>query len=187
MSIRVRVSKPVLIAAGVLLGIPLVVSAQTFGPKIEAGLWESGVEVSGITMKSQICMDGSDEASRRALAPQNRARTGAAQPECEKRDVHPIPGGYAVNTTCTNRGRVTHIAGKLTGDFRTHYVMDMTVDQDGRPAQTLHTESHRVGECPAGMKPGDVRTDMSQLGGGSGIAAAIAAARARAAAGRAGQ
>ena len=140
------------------------------------------MDVSGIKMTSQVCMDGSEAGNRRAFAPPSRDRTGA-QPECEKQDVHPIPGGYAVNTTCTNRGRVTHVSGKLTGDFRTHYVMDMTVDVDGRPGQTMHTESRRIGACPAGMKPGEVRTQMDQ--GGGGMAAAIAAARARAAAGAA--
>lgn len=181
MSISVGTLKPVLVAAGVLLGIPLVVSAQPAGPHIEAGLWESGVDVSGIKMTSQICMDGSDLASRRALTPQSRERAnGAARPECGKQDVHPIPGGYAVNTTCTNGGHITHIAGKLTGDFRTHYAMDMTIDQDGRPAQSMHTESRRIGACPAGMKPGEVRSQMDQ--GGGGMAAVIAAARARAAA-----
>ncbi|MGZ3276749.1 MAG: DUF3617 domain-containing protein, partial [Caulobacteraceae bacterium] len=169
MSSRVRALKPMLVAAGVLLGVPLVVSAQPAGPHIEAGLWESGMEVSGIKMTSQVCMDGSDAINRRAFAPPSRER--AAQPDCEKQDVHPIPGGYAVNTTCTSKGHLTHIAGKLTGDFRTHYTMDMTVEQDGRPAQTMHTESRRVGACPAGMKPGEARTQMDQ----GGMAAAIAA------------
>jgi hypothetical protein len=125
-------------------------------------------------------MDGSDAVNRRAFTPPSRERTGA-QPECEKQDVHPIPGGYAVNTTCTNRGRVTHVAGKLTGDFRTHYTMDMTIDQYGQPGQTIHTASRRIGVCPAGMKPGEVRTQMDQ--GPGGMAAVISAARARAAAG----
>jgi hypothetical protein len=67
----------------------------------------------------------------------------------------------------------------VTGDFKTHYVMDMTVENDGRPAQPMHMDSRRVGACPAGMRPGEARTQMDQ----GGIAAAVAAARARAAAG----
>jgi hypothetical protein len=180
MSSRVRVSKPLLIAAGVLLGTPLVVSAQPAGPHIEAGLWETGMDVSGIKMTSQVCMDGSEASSRRAFTPPSREQAqAAAERNCEKQDVHAIPGGYSIDSTCTRQGRVTHVSGKVTGDFRTHYVMDMTVENDGRPAQPMHMESRRVGACPAGMKPGEARTQMDQ----GGIAAAVAAARARAAAG----
>jgi len=174
-----RVSKPLLIAAGVLLAAPLVVSAQPTGPHIEAGLWETGMDVSGIKMTTQICMDGSEASSRRALTPPSREQaSAAAERNCEKQDVHPIPGGYSVDTTCTSRGRVTHVSGTVTGDFRTHYTMDMTVDSNGR-TQPMHMESHRVGACPAGMKPGEARTQMDQ----GGLAAMVAAARARAAAG----
>ncbi len=180
MSRPFRVSKPLLIAAGVLLGMPLVVSAQPAGPHIEAGLWETGMEVSGIKMTSQICMDGSEASSRRAFTPPSREQaSAAADRNCEKQDIHPIPGGYSVDTTCSNQGRVTHVSGKVLGDFRTRYAMDMTVENNGRPPQTMHMESHRVGACPAGMRPGEARTQMDQ----GGIAAAVAAARARAAAG----
>jgi hypothetical protein len=174
-----RVSKSALIAAGVLLGLPLVVSAQPAGPHVEAGLWESGMDVNGFKMTTQICMDGTEASSRRAFAPQNRGRE-ADENTCEKQDIHPIPGGYSVDTTCTNRGRVTRVSGKVTGDFKTHYMMDMVVNMQGQPPQPMHMESHRVGACPAGMKPGEARTQMDQ--GGAGMAAAIAAARARAAA-----
>jgi len=180
MSSRIRALKPLLIASGVLLGLPLVVSAQPAGPHVEAGLWETGMEVSGFKMNIQTCMDGSEASSRRAFAPPSREQaSAAAERECEKQDIHPIPGGYSVNSTCTNQGRVTHISGTVTGDFRTHYTMDMTVENGGRPPQPMHMESRRVGACPAGMRPGEARTQMDQ----GGMAAAIAAARARAAAG----
>lgn len=180
MSRPFRVSKPLLIAAGVLLGMPLVVSAQPAGPHIEAGLWETGMEVSGIKMTSQVCMDGSEASSRRAFMPPSREQaSAAAERNCEKQDIHPIPGGYSVDATCTTRGRLTHVAGKVTGDFRTRYTVDMTVEQSGQPPQPMHLESRRVGTCPAGMRPGEARTQMDQ----GAMAAAIAAARARAAAG----
>lgn len=177
-----RMSKPLLIAAGVLLAMPLVVSAQPAGPRIEAGLWETGMDISGMKMTTQICMDGSDALSRRAFTPPSREQApaaAAAERSCEKQDVHPIPGGFSVDTVCTNRGRVTHVSGTMTGDFKTRYVMDMTVGSEGRPSQTMHMESHRVGACPAGMKPGEARTQMDQ----GNIAAMMAAARARAAGG----
>jgi hypothetical protein len=169
-----------LIAAGVLLAMPLVVSAQPAGPHIVAGLWETGVDVSGMKVTTQICMDGSEASSRRAFTPPSREQAqAAAERSCEKQDIHPIPGGYSVETICTNRGRVTHVSGTVTGDFRTRYATDMTIVSDGRPPQSMHLEAHRVGECPAGMKPGETRTQMDQ----GAMAAAIAAARARAAAG----
>jgi hypothetical protein len=179
MSRPFRVSKPLLIAAGVLLGIPLVVSAQPAGPHIEAGLWETGMDVSGIKLNTQICMDGSEASSRRAFTPPSREQaSAAAERNCEKQDVHAIPGGYSVDSTCTTRGRVTHVSGKVIGDFKTHYTMDMTVDSAGR-SQAMHMESRRVGACPAGMRPGEARTQMDQAG----IAAAVAAARAKSGAG----
>jgi hypothetical protein len=158
----------------------LVVSAQPAGPHIEAGLWETGMDVSGIKMTTQICMDGSEASSRSAFAPPSREQaSAAAERNCEKQDIHPIPGGYSIDSTCTRQGRVTHVSGKVTGDFRSHYTMDMTVENNGRPARPMHMESRRVGACPAGMRPGEARTQMDQ----GGMAAAIAAARARAAAG----
>ena len=176
-----RVSKSLLIGAGVVLGLPLVASAQFAAPHVESGLWESGMEIQGIKMNTQICMDGSEASSRRAFMPPSREQAaGAAQRDnCEKQDIHSIPGGYSVDAVCSNRGRVTHVAGKVTGDFKTRYVVDMTVESDGRPGQPIHMESRRVGACPAGMKPGEAHTQMDQAG----IAAAVAAARARAAGG----
>ena len=183
MSRPYRVPKSLLIAGALVLAAPLVASAQFAGPHVESGLWQSDMEVSGFKIGTQICMDGSEAASRRAFRPPSRDQAkAAADRECEKQDIHPIPGGYSVNSTCTDRGRVTHVSGKVTGDFRTRYAMDMTVDSDGRPSQTMHMESHRLGECPAGMKPGEVRTQFGGGPGGAGgvdIAAAIAAARAR--------
>ena len=174
-----RLSKPLLIAAGVLLAMPLVASAQS--PHVEAGLWESGIDVSGMRVTSQICMDGSEASSRRAFTPPSREQANAAaERNCEKQDIHPIPGGYSVDTVCTSRGRVTHVSGTVLGDFKTRYAMDMTVASEGRPPQSMRIESHRVGACPAGMKPGEVHTQMDQ----GAIAAAIAAARARAAGGQ---
>ena len=150
MSRPFRVSKPLLIAAGVVVGVPLVVSAQPAGPHIEAGLWETGMEVSGIKMTSQVCMDGSEASSRRAFTPPSREQAAAAaERNCEKQDIHPIPGGYSVDTTCSNQGRVTHVSGKVTGDFRTHYTTDMTVESNGRPAQP-----HAHGVPPRRRLPG---------------------------------
>jgi hypothetical protein len=174
-----RLSKPLLIAAGVLLAMPLVVSAQPAGPHVEAGLWESGMDFNGVKLSSQICLDGSEMASRNALSPPNRDQSAAAERSCEKQDIHPIPGGYSVNTICTTRGRVTHVSGTVMGDFKTRYAMDMTIESGGRPPQPIHMDAHRVGACPAGMKPGEARTQMDP----GAMAAMIAAARARAAGG----
>ena len=179
MSRPFRVPKPLAVAAGLALALPLVAAAQPPRPHIEAGLWETGMDVSGFKMTSQICMDGSEAASRRALQPPTREKAAEADRACEKQDIHPIPGGYSVDTTCTDRGRVTHVSGTVTGDFHSRYRMDMTVDADGRPPQVMHMESHRVGECPAGMKPGEARMQMDQ----GAMAAAMAAARARGAGG----
>src|ERR1700761_1284310 len=120
-----RLSKPLLIAAGVLLAMPFVAAAQPFGPHIEAGLWETGMDMSGLKITSQICMDGSDALSRRAFTPPTReqATAAAAERNCEKQDIHAIPGGYSVDTICTARGRTTHVSGTMLGDFKTRYAM----------------------------------------------------------------
>lgn len=179
MSRPYRVPKSLMIGAGLVLGLPLMASAQFAGPHVEAGLWETNMDVSGFKIATQMCMDGSEATSRRIFRPPSREKAAAtAERECEKQDIHPIPGGYSVNTTCTNNGRTTHVKGTVTGDFRTRYDMDMAVDSDGRPAQVMHMESRRLGDCPAGMKPGETRTSFGGANGG-GLAAAIAAARAR--------
>lgn len=173
MSRPFRITRPVMIAAGLALGLPLIVAAQPAGPHVEAGLWETGMDMGGFKMTNQICMDGSEAASRRALAPP-RDRAGAER-ECEKQDIHPIPGGYSVDTVCTSHGRKTHVSGTVTGDFRTHYKTDMTVETEGRPPQVMRMDSRRIGVCPAGMKAGEVRMQMDP----NAMAGAMAAARAR--------
>ncbi len=175
MSRPIRLSRFLLIVGAIGVGAPLAASAQFAGPHIQAGLWQTDMDLSGMKIGSQICMDGSEAASRRVFSPPSRDRAAAtAERECEKQDVRPIPGGYAVDTTCTRDGRVTHVKGTVTGDFTSRYKMDMSIDRDGRPPQLIQMESHRLGECPAGMKPGEAHTTMNRMD----IAAAIAAARA---------
>lgn len=165
---------------GLAAAAPALVSAQGAMPTMRAGLWESTMDMSGMKIASQICMDGPARSSMSALRPQGPG--GGREQDCSQTDVHPIPDGFAMKTTCTVRGRTTHTSGTVTGDFRNHYKVDMTVAADGAPEQRMVVDSNRVGDCPADMKPGEARTKMNGANGVD-IAAAIAAARARAGAG----
>jgi len=175
MSRPYRVSRSLLLVLGLAVAAPAVVSAQAAGPTMRSGLWDSAMDMGGVKIASQICMDGTARSSMAALRPQTPGSRG--EQNCSRTDIHPIAGGYAVDTLCTaGRGVQVHTTGTMTGDFKNHYRVDMTIAADGRPEQKVLIDSTRLGDCPADMKPGEARMKMN----GVDMSAAIAAARARA-------
>jgi len=155
--------------------LPLLTSAQIAPPQIKPGEWDMAMNMGGMAMTVQTCMDESME-SRAALL---RAPAGMdrAQRNCSQQEVKQLPDGYMAEATCTTNGKTSHMKMVLTGDFQTSYTMDMTMTPEGGAETKIKVSSHWVGACPAGMKPGQSKMDMSGMGGN--IAAAIAAAQAR--------
>ena len=151
--------------------LPAVTSAQPELPNFKSGLWDSVMNLNGLEVKVQMCLDGPMAA--RDVALRSLSRGGGAA-DCSQTDVKKIPGGTDMEMTCTVRGKVTHTSIVMMGDFQTGYTTNMTVQPEGGPETKIATVSHWISQCPADMKPGQVVTKMD-LGG---IAAAVAAAQA---------
>ena len=169
-SLAVCLSGLALVAASP--GLP---SAQIEPPHLKPGLWQDRMDMGGVAMNMQMCMDESVESRAAAFRPPMQGGAAAAQ-ACSQRDMKPIPGGFQVDTTCTVRGRPTHTSMTMIGDFQSGYKMDMTMTPDGGSAVRMSMVARWAGPCPADMKPGQVVTNMDMNGLGA-AAAAIAAAR----------
>jgi len=79
--------------------------------------------------------------------------------DCSKKDFKRTLGGWAFETVCAADGVTTVQKGAITGDFRTSYTIDQTVSQTPGNSVKGRIDARRVGDCPAGVKPGDKVTD----------------------------
>ena len=155
MSRRVPTLKPLLVAVGLVVVLPTLVSAQGLGPHRKAGMWESTMMVAGRAMTSGMCTDEALERRSSLVSPQ---QMGAR--ECSNMTPTPIPGGYKVEGTCTNGARTTRITATIKGNFSTAYSMDLVTQVDGKAQPPVHIDTKWTGPCAAGIKAGDMVMTM---------------------------
>ena len=85
-------------------------------------------------------------------------------------------GMWRFLTVCqTEAGRVS-TEGSISGDFTTHYQVDAQIQGETGPAERLRVDANLRGDCPAGMKPGDVVMPNGAVHHAADIASANAAA-----------
>jgi hypothetical protein len=134
-----------------LFAVVAAAQAQPAGmPGRRAGLWEtsmSGAGMPGPGMKMRQCVT---PASERGFSP-FAAGPGRGEPDaahCSKRETHRTANGWAFESVCTQGGRTVTTTGTLTGDFQTHYRLDLTSNGDGAPRRMTMDNSY-IGPCPA--------------------------------------
>lgn len=130
-------------------------SALTFGddglPTFKAGLWEVSQRDGGEVETWRQCIDtGLDPETRASLS-------AAAEAGCTK-TVDRVAGGLVVAAQCEQGG--VKIDSRITmRGSQTHQVMEFRMKTDpgqGAPTETVMTaESRWVGDCPAGVQPGE--------------------------------
>ncbi len=106
------------------------------------------------TMITQLCLDA---ASDQALMQQGLAMS----PGCATQQSRDANGNLVFDAACDSNGRKTQAHSVISGDFQSHYVIDIVADTEGGgPGQPKHTEVRQEaswkGACQAGMKPGDM-------------------------------
>ncbi len=149
----------ILAASAAALGFATVAveAAAIDLPARKPGQWEVKMtpKTAGAapTMTTQLCLDA---ASDKALLEKGMAMA----PNCTLNQSHD-GANLVIDATCDIAGRKTKSHIVISGDFQTHYQMDIVTDSTGGPpGLPKHAEITQqatwVGACKAGMKPGDM-------------------------------
>jgi hypothetical protein len=131
-------------------------------PTRKAGLWELKMEFQGHNLPAQLMQQCTD-ASTDKLMTFNFG--GAAERNCQKRDVSNTGGTITVDSVCQFGDATTTSHAVVSGDFNSAYTVQInSTRQGGRPVPGAAPggESHMtiaakyLGPCTNGQKPGDV-------------------------------
>lgn len=126
-------------------------------PKRKPGLWTHTMNAHGTTQAMKICIDADTDAKMSVWG------QAVGKEMCSKNAVSAAPGGYSFESEC-DMGQMGHVVskGSVTGDFNSAYTVKTTSTTTGSSMPQANTTSEMtleakwVGECPAGMKGGDV-------------------------------
>jgi hypothetical protein len=153
-------------------------------PSRKAGLWEQTIATDKMKQTMQMCLDETTDQKMKWWGSQGPR--GQAKSDCTEQKITPrVGGGWDFHAVCAmgESGTVTS-DGSATGDFSSHYTVDVTSTTAGSPmpqangVRKVSIEAVWKGPCPADMKAGDM-----ELPGGMKINAAGAMAGGGAAAG----
>lgn len=135
-------------------------------PKRKPGLWKQVMTIQdiGASQTASLCLDKDTDAKLSWWAQQG-VRGG-----CAKNDVAKQPdGSWAFSSSCEMVGGIQMTTeGSATGDFQTNYTVTARTTTTGAPMQQMNgtrttvIEATWVGECPAGMKPGEMELPGGQ-------------------------
>lgn len=130
-------------------------------PKRKPGLWTQSTHAEGLgSLPSvSVCIDPETDAQL-AWWGQQGVRGG-----CEKNQVTKnADGTWAFQSVCSTAGNIrTSAKGTASGDFDSAFAVDLETTTEGSPIPDLNgTRKVTIayqweGECPASMKPGDMR------------------------------
>lgn len=127
-------------------------------PARKPGLWEIKMTPKTVgaapTMTTQLCLDA---ASDKAIMAQGLAMS----PGCTSQQSRDASGNLVIDATCDIGGHKIKSHSVVSGDFQSHYAIDIVSDSEGgNPALPKHSEMGQqatwLGACQAGMQPGDM-------------------------------
>ena len=81
---------------------------------------------------------------------------------CSENSVKSVPGGAEFHAVCNAQGMTVTSDGKVSGDMRTAYKVDITTKTTGPnvpPAMAemkMTIDAKRLGDCPAGTAPNTI-------------------------------
>jgi hypothetical protein len=123
----------------------------------QPGLWQQTISGGAIPapMTVKMCVGPAVEGENAFTAPQ----TGAT---CSENTARTTASGAEFHSVCTTQGMTVTSDGKVTGDMRNSYKVDITTRTTGAnvPAQMadmqMTIDATRLGDCPAGAEPNSV-------------------------------
>lgn len=140
-------------------------------PSPSPGLWEMKMTMAGTggaPTVSRICYDAATAKQAGVMG-----RQAAAEADCKQTFQRRADGALAISSTCTGPdGKPMTSTGVVRGDFSKTYTMEFT--QDAQAGGQMKIDAARLGDCPAGFKPGDMEVNgiRMSLGGMTGGPAA---------------
>jgi hypothetical protein len=154
-----KMSWTILAASAAVAGASIAAQAAGIDlPARKAGQWEIKItpKTAGAApqMTTQLCLDA---ASDKALMAQGLAMSSG----CNSQQSRDGSGNLVIDATCDIGGRKTTSHSVVSGDFQSHYTIDIVSDSEGgSPTLPKHSElvqeASWVGACQAGMQPGDM-------------------------------
>ena len=154
-----QMARIMLAGAAVALASATIAAAATIDlPARKPGQWEIKMapKTAGAAplMTTQLCLDA---ASDKAMMAQDLAMSTG----CTTQQSRDGSGNLVLDATCSMGGRQIKSHSVISGDFQSHYTIDIVSDsQGGNPALPKHSEMTQqakwLGACQQGMKPGDM-------------------------------
>ena len=140
----------------ILLLTPLTAFANDY-PQLKSGLWKVQTTIDGkgdAAIKQCI----NEDTFKRLLESGAQMMGGA----CSELQMTKEGGTYRSNINCTIAGSKMVSTGTMSGDFQTSYTAvtktTTTPPLMGMGNSTQTSTANYLGECEAGMKPGDIIT-----------------------------
>lgn len=147
LAMRIAITATVVICASAVAAAAM---AQPMGmPARRAGFWETVISAPGMpsgAMRMRVCADPAREHGPAAFAGPMAAGKGNS---CSEHDVHPTAAGWTFHTVCATPHGPSVMTGTLTGDFRSHYHLDMDVRSAGQ-AHRVSVDARWLGPCAPG-------------------------------------
>jgi len=123
----------------------------------QPGLWQQTISGGQMSqpMTVKICVGETAPGSNPFSAPQPGV-------SCSENSARSTPGGAEFHSVCDAQGMTVTSDGKVTGDMRNAYKVDLTTRTAGPnvPPQMaemkMSIDATRLGDCPAGAAPNSV-------------------------------
>jgi hypothetical protein len=129
------------------------------GPMRRPGLWEMKMMAEGEQGRDfamQVCVDPTFEQSHGVFSRPMGAHGDAYRENCSVREFHPIPGGIAFHSVCVSNGATVATEGRSTGDYQSHYHVDVTTRRTPGGEQHMTMDGRWLGPCAPGQAGGDM-------------------------------
>jgi hypothetical protein len=159
--------KPAFLGSVLSVWIGIAAADGFTPPPMKEGLWETH---STQTQQGKTVSDTSVKMCQSRELTKSMQLTGEAlrkKNECTSSVTQPSPNTYAEENRCAkgpSAGSVTKVVYTYHGDTASHTEMHMTV---GKSEIVMIMDARYLGNCPTGMKPGDLIMGGKKISGGN--------------------
>lgn len=129
-------------------------------PSRKAGLWEQTINTEKMHQTVSMCLDADFDRKMKIWGNEARGKSKCTDEHINRR----LDGGWDFHATCPmgETGGTVTSDGHATGDFGSHYTVDVTSTTSGssmpqaNAVRKISIEANWKGPCPPDMKPGDM-------------------------------